>query len=218
MKSRWHWLGIPAAALCTSAGPQAAPEIDNARVTVWDLRLEPGASGPATPRGLDTVILFLEGGLIRTVDATGTSTTVQRGHGDAVFVPRGASAVDTLVSGGPAHEIVIALKDEIIPPIVNDTGLPLAFPRPGSVQVIDNDRVTVWRYSWVAGVPTPMHFHSKDVVVAYRYDGALKSVQPDGTSVVHAYKEGSVHFNKGNRAHYEVLTTARQSAVMMELK
>jgi hypothetical protein len=63
-----------------------------------------------------------------------------------------------------------------------------------------------------------MHFHAKDVVVAYRYDGALKSVKPDQTSVVNVYKQGSIYFNKGNRAHYEELTTERQSAVMIELK
>ncbi len=63
-----------------------------------------------------------------------------------------------------------------------------------------------------------MHFHAKDVVVAYRYDGALKSVKPDGTSVVNADRQGSIYFNQGNRAHHEELTTDRQSAVMMELK
>ena len=33
-------------------------------------------------------------------------------------------------------------------------------------------------------MPTPMHFHDKDIVVAYRYDGSLKSVTPDGATVV----------------------------------
>jgi hypothetical protein len=29
-----------------------------------------------------------------------------------------------------------------------------------------------------------MHFHDKDIVVVYRYDGSLKSTTPDGKSVV----------------------------------
>jgi hypothetical protein len=78
--------------------------------------------------------------------------------------------------------------------------------------------VVVWNYSWAPGKPTPMHFHDKDVVVAYRYDGALKSVTPDGKATANAYKAGEVRFNKANRAHYELLTSPRQSAVMMELK
>jgi hypothetical protein len=54
--------------------------------------------------------------------------------------------------------------------------------------------------------------------VAYRFDGALKSVTPDGASIVNPYKAGDIRFNKGNRAHYEELVDDRQSAVMMELK
>jgi len=63
-----------------------------------------------------------------------------------------------------------------------------------------------------------MHFHDKDVVLAYRYDGALKSVTPDGKEIVNAYKAGEIRFNRGNRTHYEELVTDRQSAVMAELK
>jgi redox-sensitive bicupin YhaK (pirin superfamily) len=108
MQLRWRCLAVLVATHCGSAGAEPTPVIDNARVTVWDVMLAPGASGPPTPPGQDSVIMFLEGGLIRTVDSTGKAATVQRDYGDAVFVPRGASAVDTLVSGGPAHEIVVA--------------------------------------------------------------------------------------------------------------
>jgi hypothetical protein len=55
-------------------------------------------------------------------------------------------------------------------------------------------------------------------VVAYRYDGTLKSVTPDGATTANAYQAGEIRFNKANRSHYEELTTDRQSAVMMELK
>jgi uncharacterized RmlC-like cupin family protein len=212
------WLAIGFAAATAATAAVAGPVIDNERVTVWDIELTPGASGPATPHDEDTVIMFLEGGQIRTVDSSGKATTAERKAGDAVFVPRGADATDTLVSGGPAHEVVIALKDHKAPSIANNTGLPAAFPRPGSVQVLDNDRVVVWNYSWVKGAPTQMHFHNKDVVVAFRFDGALKSVTPDGASVVNSYKSGDIRFNKGNRAHYEELMDDHQSAVMMELK
>ena len=100
--------------------------------------------------------MFLEGGKIRTVDGKGKSHTATRKFGDAVFIPKGTDAVDTLVSGGQgqggsAHEIVIALKDHAEPPIPNPTKYPLAFPRPGSVKVLDNKRAVVWHYTWVKG-------------------------------------------------------------------
>jgi quercetin dioxygenase-like cupin family protein len=212
------WLVLLFAAANAATAAVAGPVIDNERVTVWDVKLTPGTSGSPTSHDEDTVIMFLEGGQIRTVDSSGKVTTAQRKSGDVVFVPRGTDATDTLISGEPAHEVVIALKDYKAPLIANSTGLPAAFPRPGSVKVLDNDRVVVWNYSWAKGQPTPMHFHDKDVVVAYRFDGALKSVTPDGASVVNPYKTGDIRFNKGNRAHYEELVDDRQSAVMMELK
>jgi hypothetical protein len=209
---------ISVASMLAGAASAATPVIDNERVTVWDVRVNKGEATAPTPRDMDTIIMFLEGGRIKTTRASGKTHVALRAFGDAVFIPKGAAATDTLLSAGPAHEIVIALKDKTEPPIPNDSGLPAAFPRPGSVKVLENPRVVVWHYSWKPGVPTPMHFHDKDVVVAYRYDGALKSVTPDGKSVVNSYKTGDIRFNKGNRAHYEELTTQRQSAVMMELK
>jgi len=224
MRSSVYWFAIVPLAAGLAASAQSVQEIDpapvinNEQVTVWDVRLGKGDSAPATPHDLDAVIMFLEGGRIRTVAAGGKVSIAMRGFGEALFVPRGTDARQTLLSDGSAHEIMIALKDVRIPVVANTSGLPAAFPRPGSVKVLENDRVVVWHYSWKPGVPTPMHFHDKDVVVAYRYDGTLKSVAPDGTVVINPYKSGDIRFNKANRSHYEELTTDRQSAVMMELK
>jgi hypothetical protein len=224
MRPSIHWFALMPLCASVAASAQSGPAIDptpvidNERVTVWDLRLEKGVSVRATPHELDCVIMFLEGGRIRTLAVGGRTSTATRAFGDALFIPRGTDASQTLLSDGSAHEIMIALKDYRVPVIANTTGLPAAFPRPGSVKVLENERVVVWHYSWKPGVPTPMHFHDKDVVVAYRYDGTLKSVALDGAVVINPYKSGDIRFNKANRSHYEELTTDRQSAVMMELK
>jgi len=214
--ARWLAVMFLGASLASTAQP--APVIDNERVIVWDIILQKGTTGPVTPHDMDTVVMFLEGGRIRTVAAGGNASTATRKFGDALLVPKGTDATQTLLSDTSAHEIVVALKDNRAPAVVNTTGLPPAFPRPGSVKALDTDRITVWHYRWTRGVPTPMHFHDKDVVVAYRYDGTLKSVTPDGASVVSPYKAGDIRFNKANRSHYEELTTDRQSALIMELK
>jgi redox-sensitive bicupin YhaK (pirin superfamily) len=206
--------GLPAL-----AAEAPASVIDNDEVTVWDITLKKGETAPTPPADKDTVVMFLEGGDIRT-GANDVSVTMPRKFGDAVFLPkgRGAASTDTLVSRGPAHEIVVALKDHAETTVPNPTKYPLAFPRPGSVKVLENAKVIVWHYSWTPGKPTAMHFHDKDVVVAYRYDGTLNSTAPDGTVTVNPYKTGDIRFNKANRTHSELLTTGRQSAVILELK
>jgi hypothetical protein len=211
-------LGALLLGMSLAAAAYTAPLIDNDRVTVWDVSLPQGVSGPTTSEKEDTVILFLEGGQIRTVDRTGKASIVIRKFGDAVFVPKGTNAVDTLVSGGPAHEVVISLKDHPVPPIANDSAYPTAFPRAGLVKVLDNSRFTTWHYSWKKGVPTGMHFHDKDFVVAFRYDSSQSILTPDGASHINDVKAGNILFLERGLTHSEGLTTDRQSAVYLELK
>jgi len=209
---------ISVAAILAGPASAATPVIDNERVTVWDVRVDKGAATTPTPLDMDTVIMFLEGGRVRTTFANGKTHVALRKFGDALFIPKGSVASDTLLSAGPAHEIVIALKDKAEPPVPNDSGLPPAFPRPGSVKVLENPRVVVWHYSWKPGVPTPMHFHDKDVVVVYMEPTALKSTTPDGKSTLNEYSALETRFNLRDRTHTELLVRGTGSAIITELK
>lgn len=132
--------------------------------------------------------------------------------GNAVFLPKGTAPKIT------GRSIVIDLKDHPVAPIANNSGYPLAFPRPGIKKLFENDRVIVWDYTWKPDVPTPMHFHDKDVVVFFLEDGDLKSTTPDGQSTVNAYTPGTVRFNTRNRTHTETLIRGKQRAIITELK
>ncbi len=132
--------------------------------------------------------------------------------GNAVYVRKGATSK---ISG---RLFVIDLKDHPVPPIENKSGYPLAFPRPGTKKVFENDRVIVWDSTWTPGVATPMHFHDKDVVVVFLEDGDLKSTTPDGKEVVNQYKTGTVRFNQRDRTHTETLMNGKQRAIITELK
>jgi hypothetical protein len=146
------------------------------------------------------------------VPAQPTDSVVVSFSGNATFVPKGKTPK---VEG---RSMVIDLKDHAVPPIPNNSGYPLAFPRPGIKKLFENDRVIVWDYTWVPDVPTPMHFHDKDVVVLFLEDGDLKSTAPDGQSVVNPYTAGTIRFNAGNRTHSETLVKGKQRAIITELK
>src|SRR6476646_3820955 len=114
---------------------------------------------------------------------------------------------DYSTSGQPTDAVVVSLS-----------GNPVAFPRPGTKKVLENDRVIVWDSTWTPGVATPMHFHDKDVVVVFLEDGDLKSTTPDGKEVLNKYTAGTVRFNQGNRTHTETLMNGKQRAIITELK
>ncbi len=141
------------------------------------------------------------------LDAVIVSTT-----GEATFVPKGTAPK---LSG---RSFMIDLKDHPGPKYTNTSTYPLAFPRPGSKKILENDRVIVWDYTWTPNEPTPMHFHDKDVVVVFLNDGDLTSTTPDGKSVLNQYKSGNVRFNLGGRTHTETLVRGQQRAIITELK
>ncbi len=88
-----------------------------------------------------------------------TDAVVVSLSGNATWVPRGAlQKID-------GRSMIIDLKEHPSPAYKNTTPYPLAFPRPGSKKILENDRVIVWDYTWTPDVATPMHFHDKDVVV-----------------------------------------------------
>jgi hypothetical protein len=132
--------------------------------------------------------------------------------GSAAYLPK------RMTSKLAGRSIVIDLKDHPVPPIPNTSGYPLAFPRPGSKKILENDHVIVWDYTWTPGVATPMHFHDKDVVVVFLEDGDLSSTTPDGKVVVNSFTPGAARFNPRGRTHTETLVRGKQHAIITELK
>jgi hypothetical protein len=148
-------------------------------------------SGPTAAQPLDAVVVSLSGG--------------------AAFFPKGARPTVT------GRSILIDLKNHPGAPIANPSGYPLAFPRPGSKKILENDRVMVWDYTWTPGVATPMHFHDKDTVVVFLGDGEMKSTTPDGQAKVTSLTFGEVQFNLRNRTHTETLVSGKERAIITEL-
>jgi hypothetical protein len=223
----WTALAWSLAATPILAADDPQPLFDNPEVVVLDLHLAKGEATPPSSATFDTVILYASGGEVRSEAAkdpakkgpatTAPAATEHHSFGDAVFIPKGKGVRQVATGSEPIHLVVVTLK---APPsrIANQGNLPLAFPRPGAVKRLENDRVVVWNYTWRKNTPTPMHFHDKDVVLVYRYDATVRSTALDGMFVENTHKAGEVRFNKGDRVHSELLLTARQSAVMMELK
>ena len=195
---RWIAAGavlVASAAALRAQSPTAKPLVDNDRVTVWDL---PAVNAEATAAH----------------KPAGDFVVVTVGPPPAAVFHTKGSEMDPVA----ARVILIDLKDKPVAPLENKSGHPNAFPRPGSKKLIENDRVIVWDYSWTRGVPSPMHFHDKDVVVVYVEDGALQSTTPDGQNTVNEFKAGTTRFNTRDRVHTELMTSPRARAIITELK
>jgi 4-carboxymuconolactone decarboxylase len=217
--------GMAGAGLLSQSAPTggasvgAKPIIDNERVSVSDVTMTPDKTGPAPLGRYPTVRTYVTGGTFTITHADGTSSTVTRKAGDVVFAAKGTADREVLAPATSASRVITTeLKGQLVPPMKNSSGYPNAFPRPGSKKVFDNDLVVVWDYRWTPRVPTPMHFHDKDVVVTYLEDGDLSSKTPTGQVTVNEYKTGMTRFNARDRAHTEELSKGTQRAIIVELK
>jgi hypothetical protein len=141
---------------------------------------------------------------------------------DAVVVDLKAGSARFVASGAPLlakeRSIIVELLAPPVGPLPNTSGLPQAFDRPGIEKLLDNDRVTVWRYTWSPHKKTPRHFHANDVVVVHLADGVLASTTPDGKTTMNPNSHGLTKFNPRGRIHEEELVKGKASAVIVELK
>jgi hypothetical protein len=160
----------------------------------------------------------LTDGPVRIVDITGAEKTITRKIGDVQFETRGQGHREDSVGAAVPRDIVIELKDVRVAPLANTTKYPNAFPRPGSKKVLENNRIIVWDYTWLPGVPTPMHFHDKDVVVTYLETGEIASTTLDRQVVNNTNNFGFAKWNARDRTHTESLVSGKGRAVIVELK
>jgi hypothetical protein len=201
----------------TSSMPGVKELIDNPRVTICELALTPGQKWPMEKYADDTLMVPVTPVSLRVTTVDGKATTVNLKPGEVKFWPKGTHQAAEPVGGGRA--IVAHFKDAAGPTYKNTSGFGPAFPRPRVKKLLENDRITVWDYTWVQGEPTPNHFHDKDLMIVYLADGAIKSVTPDGKATPNEFKFAEVRFNPGNRAHYEEYVRGDgPRAIITELK
>ena len=190
--------------------------VANGRVTARDVTWRHGTLRP-TNHFQDSITVFLQGGRMRIAKPDGSSSIMTRKTGDVVAErigpPDNRDAVDA-----PVRAIVIDLHDNMVPGLANTSGYPDAFPRQGSKKVLETARVIVWDYTFAEGQPSPMHFHSRDVVTIYTDDGAVTSTNPAGVQTVNNHHPGEVVFNLRNRTHTEQLTRGKVHIIAVELK
>jgi quercetin dioxygenase-like cupin family protein len=196
----------------TAWADAAGAVIDNARVTVRDIHLKPGETAPVISHAGDYIVLYVNGGRIRSTD----NKTATHAAGSAM-AGRGGATADTALDA-PVHEVVVELKDAPSNTVPNKTGLPPGFPREGAKKVFENSKVNVWNYTWLPGKPTVMHFHNTEIIVVYLGNGDVAATTPDGRRTVTHRNPGDIVFNTANRSHSEELVKGEMSGIMLELK
>jgi quercetin dioxygenase-like cupin family protein len=94
-----------------------------------------------------------------------------------------------------------------------------AYPRPGAVKLLENDRVIIWRVTFEKGVPTPLHKHTLDKITVFLQDVTIQDSSVDGKREVWEAKAGDTYYSPKGTVHVEEgLSEPPRDVIVVELK
>ncbi|HAJ75976.1 MAG TPA: hypothetical protein DCM64_05930 [Gammaproteobacteria bacterium] len=105
--------------------------------------------------------------------------------------------------------------------LAQEQDYPHAFPRPGVIKLLDNERVLIWEVVWPDGAPAPYHRHQYDMTGVFLRWGPLRVTRLDGTYTdsLEPFEVPSVFFlEKGVTHKEEGIGTPERHSIMIDLK
>ena len=85
--------------------------LENERVKIWEMILEPGAASDLHEHTMDYCLCIVEGSSVDADPPDGDSFRVAVKSGDVFYVPRGGAERAVNRSGERFREIIVELKD-----------------------------------------------------------------------------------------------------------
>ena len=192
--------------------------LENERAIVWDVRWTRGRPTAMHEHTLDLVGVVLEAGRTKVTFPDGSSREgAPSALGDVIFQPKGVIHIEESIADG-GRTIGVELKESGAASQHDLFGLAPAFPRDGATLRLDNDRVAIWDYQWIAGQVVPMHAHQRDAVVVPLDPGQVRMTDGQGTTWIESYVIGEVYFIPGGSSRSEEALSSAVRAIIIELK
>jgi hypothetical protein len=193
--------------------------LDNDRVAVWDI-VWPKGQPTALHRHVNDQVgtYYARGGrTITTPD--GQARTAMTEAGSLSTTRKGTTHVEEGSSDPPLRAVFIELKKDAPSGETPATSEAAPFfPRTSAKQVLDDDRVTAWDYSWSAGAAPLKYQAARETFVVFLSAGSLQITGDSGAPTTLDVQAGTMrHLAKGAR-ETEHLTAGTPRAIIFELK
>jgi hypothetical protein len=198
--------------------PGAKQLLDNERVTVWDVVWPKGQPTARHRHPYALAGVYLEPGDRVITDADGSKRHVTNAAGGVTFQLKGLTHIEEGTSDVPLHAIMIELKQDAAVGDDPSPDLPPAFPREGAKQMLDNERVRIWDYTFTRGQVGPVHRHVRDAVAVWMEGGKLRSTPRDGAPTVAAQTKFTATYSRRGSVHTEEAIEGAPRAYVFELK
>ncbi len=200
--------------------------VDNERVNVWEVNWINGVKQPIHRHRYDMAGVYLRYGPITVTRPDGTANPpsapfeIPRPYFQAKDVTHREEALNP--PGTPERlAIMVDLKYEpgaAQPALTAAPKLPKFFPRAGAKNVLDNERVRMWDFTWERGKPVVQHVHDTDTIEVFLEGGVIASTSHEGRTVQHTVAWKSARFVPRGTIDTEVATSGSPRAIIIELK
>ncbi len=179
------WLLISAAATGAQDYPPAFPRpnatrlLENEQITVWDIVWPEGQPSPLHRHVYDQVGTYYQAGGRVITSLDGTKHNAMTSVGALSTTRRGTTHIEAGASDPPLRAVFIELKKDGPSGLqASASGVPAAFPRDGAKALLDDERVTVWDYSWTSGSKETLSQFERDTVWVWLSSGTFRVTRP----------------------------------------
>lgn len=167
--------------------------VDNERITVWDIVWPKGQPSPLHRHVYDQVGTYYQAGGRVITSLEGTKRSAMTAVGALSTTRRGTTHIEEGATDPPLRAVFIELKQDTASGLSAAPGnVPWAFPREGAKPLLDDERVTVWDYSWTAGARQTMAQFERDTIWVWLGPGTFRVTQPGRAPATSQVKAGEI--------------------------
>ena len=192
--------------------------LETDRINVWDIVWPKGQPTALHRHIYDQVgTYYARGGRLITAP-DGTERRGMTEVGNLSTTRKGTTHVEEGTTDPPLRAVFIELKkDAPSGATAADVGAP-AFPHDGAKQVLDDDRVTAWDYTWASEGQALRYRAPLDTVIVWLGEGTLKLMNGNGPASTVAVKPGTMRYVARGAAETLELTSGSPRTLFFQLK
>jgi len=192
---------------------------ENDRVAVWHIVWINGVKQPIHQHWYDMAGVFLNFGPITVTSPEGVAKpsaepfVVPRPYFQKALITHKEEALNP--AGTPERQaVMVDLKE----PAPTAAAAKAVAWRDGAVNVLDNDRVTMWDYTWKQGVGAALHDPAKDSIEVFVAGGTLRSRDALGHEESKTFAAQDARFVPRGTILSETAAAGAPRVIVIELK
>jgi hypothetical protein len=192
--------------------------LDTDRITVWDIVWPRGQPTAMHRHVYDQVgTYYARGGrLITTPD--GAARAIVTEVGSLSTTRKGTTHIEEGNTDPPLRAVFIEMKRETGSGLPDaDVGGAAPFPRDGATQLLDDDRVTVWDYTWMSGPQGLRYRPGRETVIVWLGAGKARVTQANGAVTESDVHAGTMHHLTAGSVTVEIVSGLPR-AILFQLK